>query len=871
MSNKLLKISFLFYISLIIFLNFIYAQNLDEEYLKANEAFNQGEYPKARKLFKSIVEKGIFEQGVGYFETYLAVGEYETGLDEINKYLKKYPDNPFLFNKKGKLLTTVGKYKEAENSFQSAGKLKQKYWQNKLDLAELFFLQGRKEDAKELCSEIYQQFQRGSFNNSVDLMIISAIAAAKIGEFHSADQIFKTTYRIDPKNVILLLFWADLYRQKYNNADAQHTFEEALELNSKLADLHSAYAHSFESFLAKEEIAQKALELNPNHVESLNIMAELHILDSRYDEAESVLHKAININPSYIKTLANLASVHHFRGQLNKLNEIEKQAKKINPVCGDFYSSIANNCGLRFRYKDAVNFCFKAVEIEPDNWQAHSLLGANLLRIGRAEEAKKHLEIGHNNDNFNLFAYNSLGLIDDYENFDILQSDHFVLKIHESESGILGQGILNLAEEAYDTLSNYYPYLPLGKILLEAYNDHADFGVRISGLPNLDLLGVCFGDIVAFDTPRAQSESDYNWARTLWHELAHVMTIGVSDHRVPRWLTEGLSVYEEQRARSEWKRKMDIQLFAALDQDKLLSLEKINSGFTRPEFPGQVMLSYYQSMKIVEFLANQYGFDVIIKLLTGFKERKSFDQNFEDVFGRSINDISDDFFDYLKKERKKLKDVIVINKNIFGEKDKKKSPLEKLFGKDNSPYFDYCMDGYKLLGEDEYEQAEEKFYKAIDIYSFYVSSSNPYLGLAEIYRKQEKRTSLINILEEYLKITEFGNEEAIELAEYFTEDGEFEKAEYYYNRSFYLEPYEIKNRIKLAEIHKQQKEFDKEIEQRKIIVALEPVDRAKSLYELAFSFYNDQQKSKAKMEVLKALELAPGYRDAQKLLMLCVN
>ena len=125
----------------------------------------------------------------------------------------------------------------------------------------------------------------------------------------------------------------------------------------------------------------------------------------------------------------------------------------------------------------------------------------------------------------------------------------------------------------------------------------------------------------------------------------------------------------------------------------------------------EIMLSYYQSMKIVEFLADQYGFDVIIKLLQGFKERKSFEQNLEGVFGKSINDVNDDFFEHLKNERKKLKDVIVINENLFDEDDKDVSLLEKLFGKNNSPYFEYCMDGYKLLRENEHLNLRRDIYE----------------------------------------------------------------------------------------------------------------------------------------------------------------
>ena len=342
---------------------------------------------------------------------------------------------------------------------------------------------------------------------------------------------------------------------------------------------------------------------------------------------------------------------------------------------------------MRFRYKDAVDFSQKAVEVESDNWKAHAALGAAQLRLGNVSDAKKHLDTAFGHDPFNLFAKNNLELIDEYNNFDVLESEHFTLKIHNSEIAIIGNEILNIAEEAFDSLKQRYNYIPEGKIQIEAYNDHADFGVRISGLPNLDLLGVCFGDIVAFDTPRAQAGEEYNWAKTLWHELAHVMTIGLSDHRVPRWLTEGLSVYEEKMARPEWARKMDLELYLAMKNDKLLPLDKINSGFTRPDFPGRIMLAYYQSMKIVEFLISTYGNKVIPELLQGFKERKTMDDNFASIFNKNLDEINREFFDYLEENLKKLRSVAVGLENIFSKKDKQTDIEDNILRRAGNPYF----------------------------------------------------------------------------------------------------------------------------------------------------------------------------------------
>ena len=82
----------------------------------------------------------------------------------------------------------------------------------------------------------------------------------------------------------------------------------------------------------------------------------------------------------------------------------------------------------------------------------------------------------------------------------------------------------------------------------------------------LGALGACFGRVVTIDSPKARPPGTFNWGETLWHEMAHVITLQLSNNRLPRWLSEGTSTYEERRARKEWGRDMDIPFARFLDQ-----------------------------------------------------------------------------------------------------------------------------------------------------------------------------------------------------------------------------------------------------------------------------------------------------------------
>ena len=114
-----------------------------------------------------------------------------------------------------------------------------------------------------------------------------------------------------------------------------------------------------------------------------------------------------------------------------------------------------------------------------------------------------------------------------------------------------------------------YEFTPKGPILIEMFPKHDDFAVRTLGLPGMiGALGACFGRVVTLDSPKARPPGDFQWEATLWHELGHVITLQMSNQRVPRWLTEGISEYEERRAHREWARQMDFTFASLLNRGR---------------------------------------------------------------------------------------------------------------------------------------------------------------------------------------------------------------------------------------------------------------------------------------------------------------
>lgn len=835
------------------------AQVASDPEQEAAEALRHGEYSQARRLYGELLDTNPAVAPL-YAETFLMLGEYDEGLSRLTSHAQARSD-PHLLYARGRLLAATGRYADAEEAFRSALQKKPDLLHNNLELALLLEATGRKEAAFDLYLSIYRQYKDGALLTASALSV-AGLAASRLEQYHEANDAYRRAHIADPQDVQNLFQWAELFREKYNEADAQRTYEEALEINPHRADLLVGYARSFGSFEKQEELARQALEENPRSIDALVLLAELQILDGQYAEAAGLLDQALEVNPTSTPALAQLASARFLSGDTTAFQEAERRAAGINPRNAGFYIALVENCVRRFRYPDAVTFGRKAVEADRDNVAALASYGSSLLRLGEVLEARRYLEAAFERDPFNLFVGNTLTLLDSYEAFDLIESEHFELLIDQSERDLLGPAILNLAEEAYDSLSSRYAYRPDGKIRIEAYSDPDDFAVRIAGVPHLGLLGVSFGDVVAFDTPKALGSEPHNWARTLWHELAHTMAIGASKNRVPRWFTEGLSVYEEQRARPEWGREMEIELFTALDAGKLLPLSQIDQGFTRPSFPGQVLLSYYHASRVIAFIVNRHGPETITEILTTLAENKSVEQAIQEVTGKDVASLDRDFRAWLQQERQPYAPLLAGALGSAGAS----SPS----GTGNA-FLKRLEEGHELLESGNAREAETKFLEAIDLYPGYTMQGNAYEPLAAIYEERGDTAKRMDILERFLSLADYGAPQARELAGLYREAGNNEKAMHYLLRSIDVEPYEREARARLAEVFEMQGRYEEAVNEHRALLALDPVDKAAAYYGLASSLYKNQQITEAKRAVLQALELAPGYREAQALLLKCVE
>jgi tetratricopeptide (TPR) repeat protein len=83
----------------------------------------------------------------------------------------------------------------------------------------------------------------------------------------------------------------------------------------------------------------------------------------------------------------------------------------------------------------------------------------------------------------------------------------------------------------------------------------------------------------------------------------------------------------------------------------------------------------------------------------------------------------------------------------------------------------------------------------------------------------------------------------------------------------YIHPYDAAVHDRMARLYTATGKHAKAVRERHAIVALKPVNRADALYRLAAALFAAGDRAEARRQVLRSLEIAPNYAEAQQLLL----
>jgi tetratricopeptide (TPR) repeat protein len=580
------------------------------------------------------------------------------------------------------------------------------------------------------------------------------------------------------------------------------------------------------------------------------------------------------VNPSSLEAHALLAAIAFVDDKPQEFDAEVAKTLAIAPNYGEVYRTTGELAAHNYRFDEAVALTRKGLALDAGNPHALADLGIHLLRTGDEAEARTALEASFKADPYNKITFNLLAMLDTLDKFVTIRDGDIILRLHKDEAPVLQEYAMSLTHRALDTFSKRYEFTPRGPILVEIFPKHDDFAVRNLGLPGLiGALGICFGRVVSLDSPRARPPGEFQWEATLWHELAHVITLQMSNQRVPRWLTEGISEYEEQRAHPEWRRDMDLEYAAALNRGEGIKLHDFNAAFQNPKL---ISLAYYQGSLIVEYLVSTYGDAGINKLLRAYGQGLDTDAALKTALNTDLDRMQTGFDQMLEKKFGEMRRALEMPDGVAELARTPADTLRTLANEHPRSFPIQMALGRALRREGKLDEAMQAFERAAVLLPIAIGKQSPHAQMAEIAIEKKDRARAIAELQA-LVAADFDNVDAPrQLATLLRQEKIEDPARLrpVYERIVAIDPFDAEAHAMLGRLAMQRSEAgsaDAAAREFRAVLALAPVDRAAAHTDLAEAYFKSGKKAEAKKQTLQALEVAPSYERAQQLLLKLVD
>jgi len=831
---------FLYYNSLCLCV--LVASGFGAEIDDAQQQFKTGQYEDCLGASQKAIENGAYssEWRSLCIKSRMALGQYNKAADDMDIVLLHYPVSMRL-----------------------------------LELAHRVYLHNNQpERAEEVLNRLARVGTRRDlrFMSPVDLVALGN-ALLELGEEPRIvlDELFTRAIKNDPNCLDAYLAAGDLALAKQDYELAAEQYRSALERFAKDPDVHFGLARAFYQSDRNQMIKSldAALYINPNHVPSLLLLAEHQIDCEQYVGADELLGKALAVNPWHPEAWAYRAVLAHLANEPNAVASCREKALKFWPANPRVDYLIGRKLSQKYRFTEGAAFQRRVLKLDPDYMPAKIQLAQDLLRLGDEEEGWKLAREVHEGDAYNIQAYNLSNLHDHLSEFKTLRADGFIVRMDKLEADIYGDMVIELLQEARAKLCEKYGVQLEKSVVVELFDEQQDFAVRTFGMPGGDsFLGVCFGNVITANSPKAQRPT--NFKALLWHEFCHAVTLNLTHNKMPRWLSEGMSVYEELQHYPTWGQQMTPEYRRMILGGKLTPISELSGAFLSPPTPNHLQFAYYESALAVEFLTERYGVDSLKAILADLSEGRQINEAISKHAG-PIEDIEKQFEKFARKRAENLAPQADFEQPEKGKIDPADHTALVEWLKDHpNNFWGLTQYAKALLANRRTDEAKKPLKKLISLYPQYNGEDNAYRLLAEAYRQLGETEKEREVLSKLAMISSDAIYAYGRLVEIAMEEENWQEVLKYGEKSMSVNPMPAQLHRQLGRASEELGADQQAIESYQRLLLLDPADPADVNYRLG-RLLLDKDPAGAKRHVLLALAEAPRFRQAHRLLLKIID
>lgn len=821
-------------VGLLLCLGTVHAATLSE----AKDLFRTGEYAKCIEV---------------------AAQEIEGGRTFIDWYVLKTESE-----------LTLGRYADAAQTLDDAKKLSPTNLRLLWLERDVRRYNGQSNQAKEVLAELGTQLERTSgIYRDLETSIVIGKFFLEIGADPKRIRIdlFKPIQQRAPGLPNGYIVAAELALSKNDYALAAEDFQVALKVDEDNPRVLYGLARSFEPSDSEkaEGYLQQALKINPNHIPGLLMIAEDHLSAERYEETEQLLNKVLEINPHQPSAWAIRAVLAHLASDAGREKECREKALmhwKDNPEV-DYL--IGKHLARKYRFAEAEAAQRRALNFDSEYLPAKMELSNDLLRLGKEEQGWRLAEEVFEADNYNVVAHNLSTLQEHMAKFRTLESDGFIVRMDAQEAAIYGDRVLEILREAKAVLCEKYDVELKEPIAVEIFPKQQDFAIRTFGLPGgAGFLGVCFGNVITMNSPASQTDNPSNWEAVLWHEFCHVVTLNKTHNKMPRWLSEGISVYEETLRDPSWGQSISPSYREMILGEDLTPVSQLSGAFLRPPSSKHLMFAYYESAVAVEFLVDQFGIEALRSIL----DELGRGLQINDAIARHaapLDAIDAGFKKYIQDRARAFAPDADFNAEDLPPP--RVAELQAWLKEHPNSFPGLLQYSAALIREKQYTEALDPIDKLLDLAPDYAGDGSPLPLKAQVLRELGETQQELAVLELLAKLRADAVDEYRRLAELHAESGRWKAVITNAKRMRAVNPLVQEPYLLLTQAGEKLDDGAVVIEGLSTLASLDPYDPADVHFRLAQRLHESERNEEALRHVLLALDEAPRYRKALTLLL----
>lgn len=680
------------------------------------------------------------------------------------------------------------------------------------------------------------------------------------------EHFFDRAKRADSRHREVFLASGELALDKGDFQLASKTFADGLKKFPDDPDLQFGMARAFAPGNRRRmiEALEITLDRNPRHAGAHLLMAD-HLIDGEeYEQADKALGEALEVNPWHPQAWAYRAVLAHLKNDAEAEVRARTNALKFWKTNPEVDHLIGRKLSQKYRFAEGAEYQRAALKFDPAYLPARIQLAQDLLRLGQEEEGWALAEAVHRDDGYDVTAFNLVTLQETMTKFATLTNEHFVLRMGTNEATLYGTEALALLERARTNLCAKYGLELTQPTVVEIFPEQKDFGVRTFGMPgNPGYLGVCFGAVITANSPASAGGNPANWQAVLWHEFCHVVTLQLTRNKMPRWLSEGISVYEELQENPTWGQAMTPRYREMILGKDFVPIAELSAAFLAPKSDEHLQFAYYESYLVVEFLVKRFGLESLRKILRELGRGGEINETIA-RHTAPLPELEKEFAAFARERAENLAPGLSFEKAARGMPVNE--ALEQAAEKESNNFYTLTRQAKRLLSEKKWVEARAPLEKLLKAYPAYTGPDNAYALLAAAHRAlgdTNREFALLSKLAELDSDDLDAYRRVMELAAAQTNwTVVLENAERYLAvNPLVPEPY-----LRLAEASEVLGRPRRAIDSWQRVLLLDPPDLAGAHFRLARLLHHEGQPG-AKRHLLQALEEAPRFREAHRLLL----